>query len=67
MGLLSEGLRFSASFEPLGDSPEPPQVRTRERGFEGATGRLHDAEKRKFYDQLTQNAALSKAAGQAGI
>ena len=35
MGLLSERLRLSASWEPLGGSPEPPQVRTRDMGVRG--------------------------------
>ena len=33
--MLSERFGLSASWEPLGGSPEPPQVKTRDRGFEG--------------------------------
>ena len=49
MGLLSKGLRLSASWDPLGGSPDPPQVRTSDGGFgRKPPSGSHDAERRSL-------------------
>ena len=58
---ISERLRFSASWEPLGGSPEPPQLGPEIGGSGDPPSGSHDAESRSYSGILALKLQLKTA------